>query len=101
MGFYIQSLAGVETSFGIDRTCQSFLCVSVGQENARSLAIVTDPRVHDDCMDRVAVGQGSVKALQNKNTETLASPITSATVIEGVTFPIFVGELARLVSIEQ
>ncbi len=52
-------------------------------------------------MDRVAVGQSSVKALQNKNTETLASPITSATIIEGVTFPIFVSELARLVSIEQ
>ncbi len=52
-------------------------------------------------MDRVAVGQSSVKALQNKNTETLASPITSATIIEGVTFPIFISELARLVSIEQ
>ena len=52
-------------------------------------------------MDRVAVGSGSVKALQNKNTETLASPITSATIVKGVTFPIFVGELARLVSIRQ
>ena len=52
-------------------------------------------------MDCIAVGQGSVKALQNKNTETLASPITSATIIEGVTFPIFIGELARLVGIER
>ena len=51
-------------------------------------------------MDRVAVSQSSVKALQNKNTETLASSITSATIIEGVAFSIFVGELARLVSIE-
>jgi hypothetical protein len=48
-------------------------------------------------MDRVAVAQGSVKALQNKNTHTLTSPVTSATIIEGVASPVFVDERARLV----
>jgi hypothetical protein len=96
MCFYIQSFARIEAGFGIDRTCQRLLCIGVRHEDARSLAVVIDPRVQDDRMDGVAVGQGAIKALENKNSNTLTSPITSATIIEGIASSVFVDECARL-----
>jgi hypothetical protein len=58
-------------------------------------------RVYYYRVNRVAICHRSGETLKNEYTNTLASPVTSATIIKCITFSVFVGELAIAVSIER
>lgn len=76
---------------------QCFLSMSVWYQDTRCLSIMIGSRFHQNRMHFVAVGYGFVEALQDKNTETLASSISLTTIVKRIASPIRIGELAELV----